>query len=450
MAVVINSGSISSGTVTLNGTGFGVKTTPAPSSWLGGDSGCIESGTPGQDAACTNWGGGAAGGSAIKPKYTTARAYSGTQSIQHNFEGDQYNSEFVHDIGSTATTVYLTGYVYIEKNDDYTQGQWKSFRISDTSAYAVSADVIFDNWFFTGAVWGNNDCQAFYNGGASSAVVGSLPSDAFPFGEWFRFEMITIDSSANDAADGVVIMRRIGHSGDLINSSTVITKTTGDNPWRYVRTGQYYGNLSGGTGPRDANIYWDDHYVDTTQARIELGNASTWAACTQKGIQPPVTWSTTDATATFNQDTFADGATVYAYLVDEDGAVNSDGFELSIPVGTEPVVEAGSNQNVSVNSVAISGTYSLEGARTVASCTYTNSLGGSGSLTAAGGTITGTVPSLSEGSNVITITVTDSSAESGNDSMTATYSIPDSGTTTITAGTPTTIDPTGTPVSVGA
>ena len=89
---------------------------------------------------------------------------------------------------------------------------------------------------------------------------------------------------------------------------------------------------------------------------------------------------------------------------------------------TAPTVNAGSDQNVSVNTATIAGTYTIEDGRTVASCTWSNDQGGSGSLTATGGTISGTVTGLSSGANVITITLTDSEAEDGTDSVVITYS----------------------------
>lgn len=131
-----------------------------------------------------------------------------------------------------------------------------------------------------------------------------------------------------------------------------------------------------------------------------------------------------------NQDTIRTNMKAYSYdggNLSGDRGFCADGENLTdyirnyITASTNPVVNAGTDQSVSVNSASISGTYTLEGGRTVASCTWSNDRGGSGTLTAAGGTITGTVTGLSSGVNVITITVTDSEAEEGSDSLNVTY-----------------------------
>ena len=74
----------------------------------------------------------------------------------------------------------------------------------------------------------------------------------------------------------------------------------------------------------------DDLFIATSQARIEIGNASTWDACTQREIQRHTAWSDTSATITVNAGTFSDGQTVYVYTVDEDGVPNPTGYAVTI------------------------------------------------------------------------------------------------------------------------
>lgn len=88
---------------------------------------------------------------------------------------------------------------------------------------------------------------------------------------------------------------------------------------------------------------------------------------------------------------------------------------------TTPTVNAGTDQNVSVSEASINGTYTIESGRTISSCTWSNDRGGSGTLTASSGTISGTVTGLSEGVNVITVTLTDSESEQGTDTVNITY-----------------------------
>jgi len=75
--------------------------------------------------------------------------------------------------------------------------------------------------------------------------------------------------------------------------------------------------------------YWDEIYIDTTRARVEIGNASTWSACTHREIQIPSAWSGSSITVTVNQGSFADSSGAYLYVVDSDGNVNSNGYSIT-------------------------------------------------------------------------------------------------------------------------
>jgi len=76
--------------------------------------------------------------------------------------------------------------------------------------------------------------------------------------------------------------------------------------------------------------YWDEIYIDTTQARVEIGNASTWSACTHREIQIPSAWSSSSITVTVNQGSFANAAPAYLYVVDQDGNANAAGYPITI------------------------------------------------------------------------------------------------------------------------
>jgi hypothetical protein len=77
----------------------------------------------------------------------------------------------------------------------------------------------------------------------------------------------------------------------------------------------------------------DDIYVQDTRARVEIGNASTWSACTQREIQKPTSWSNGTISFTLNQGTFRSGQQVYLYVVDASGQVNAAGYPMVIGSG---------------------------------------------------------------------------------------------------------------------
>lgn len=81
--------------------------------------------------------------------------------------------------------------------------------------------------------------------------------------------------------------------------------------------------------------YFDDLYVATTQARVEIGNAADWNACTQREIQIPQRWTDGQIDITLNRGAFKDTATVYLFVVDANGNV-SGGKSISLTTGIIP------------------------------------------------------------------------------------------------------------------
>lgn len=79
----------------------------------------------------------------------------------------------------------------------------------------------------------------------------------------------------------------------------------------------------------------DEIYIDKGFQRVEIGNASTWAAVTSSEVQPPSAWSDTGATITVNQGSIATLSAGYLYVFDASGTPNSSGFALT-GIGGEP------------------------------------------------------------------------------------------------------------------
>jgi hypothetical protein len=79
--------------------------------------------------------------------------------------------------------------------------------------------------------------------------------------------------------------------------------------------------------------YFADMYVDTTLARVMLGNASTLEGSTKREVQIPTQWSGSSITLSVNLGTFKEGETAYVYVVDADGNANEDGYPIRVGGG---------------------------------------------------------------------------------------------------------------------
>lgn len=74
--------------------------------------------------------------------------------------------------------------------------------------------------------------------------------------------------------------------------------------------------------------YWaDDVYLDTTWARVMIGNAPTLAASSHREIQIPTAWSSNSITVSVNIRSFPSGVTPYLFVINSVGEV-SNGISL--------------------------------------------------------------------------------------------------------------------------
>ncbi len=75
----------------------------------------------------------------------------------------------------------------------------------------------------------------------------------------------------------------------------------------------------------------DDMYVaigPNAQARIELGNASTYSECTEFALLTPISWTNNEIRATVRSGGFSDLGSQYLYVFDGEGRVNSFGLAI--------------------------------------------------------------------------------------------------------------------------
>jgi len=93
-----------------------------------------------------------------------------------------------------------------------------------------------------------------------------------------------------------------------LDSSGVLTEN-GPAHFDQIRIGHYWDQASDASCPGNggALVYVDDVYIDTSWARVELGNASTYAASTHREIQVARTWADGSVSVNFNPGTFAAG-----------------------------------------------------------------------------------------------------------------------------------------------
>lgn len=145
--------------------------------------------------------------------------------------------------------------------------------------------------------------------------------------EWIRVEGY-LKQSSTSAADGVYKMwvHRSGTPGiELALDGPTKQMRTGAYGWLQWIFGAYHAT---DTDNAVADVYVDQLYFDNTRARVELGNASTWAACTRREVQPSTAWSTGSITALCQKGALSTGG-AWLYVVGTDG-VPSAGIPVTL------------------------------------------------------------------------------------------------------------------------
>ncbi len=74
--------------------------------------------------------------------------------------------------------------------------------------------------------------------------------------------------------------------------------------------------------------YTDDCYISHTQARVMIGNSSTYSNSSHREIQIPTSWSNNSITIIANQGAYKSGDRAYLYVIDSEGNV-TDSFPIS-------------------------------------------------------------------------------------------------------------------------
>jgi hypothetical protein len=320
MAVIVSSvaGTLTDGqSVTISGSGFG--TGPSGVEFLGGASGNIEAGSVGSAFSKTNW---STDGDFQIPVYSSTQYHSGSKSILCNPDSDNlYNSILKYAFSSGITSsgkLFLSTWIRFTKSSGADWHQWKMYRFSNQNTIEDGYNqlVVFS--------WDNaNGPQLCVDPNVipyTSLGVSPIATQ----NTWFRLD-IYIECDVTNGS--FKITKYIpGTSPDTDTISPYPTHRSGS-AWNYLIFQNYIGNTSPGT----ATIYLDDIYISpNSQARVELGNASTFATCTHFEIQPSSSWAASSITTTLNIGSFGPTDTVYVYIIDQYGNYNSTGYEIEL------------------------------------------------------------------------------------------------------------------------
>lgn len=325
-------------TVTVTGTGFGTKTTATPISWDD-----FEGGTDGNQLGSPvigpTW---TFLTQAPNPSYSTQNKHSGLKSALIQWKIYSISS-FGWDNKGPYGELYLSFWRYMDPQvpAELPFNHKILYLFGDHNIYPENTDSCgFETpQFMIGAVMWNSDHWRY--------AVQSCPTSqwVFPAGtpdnwaktiqKWQRWEVYAKLDSPYTESNGQI---KGWIDGQLIYNLSGLNLTDVNGLFKGFRLG----NMFQGYHPDGTDkSYFDDVYVDFTQARIEIGDAPTWSANTHREIQIPSAWSATSTTITLNQGSFDTLEGKYLYVIDADGNVNANGYLLTTADTTPPSAPMG-------------------------------------------------------------------------------------------------------------
>lgn len=301
--------------ITISGSSFG--TGPSDVSWTGAN---IEAGTTGNAFAATNWASDTDPDWAL-PMYSTAQAHSGSKSIYCGVTaGDEYNSIFTYSFPNPVTSsgsLFVSYWVRITPSSGHAWHQWKINRFSNAATIVDGYNQLI---MFS---WDNENGTQVCVDPNEVSYSGVDPSPVGTASTWQRIDQWIVGGVSNGA---YYITQWVPGSTKVSDSLNPYATFRSGGNWNYLIFQNYLGNTDSGS----ADIYYDDIYVSVgSQARVEIGNASTYSACTHMEIQPVTSWASSFIAVTVNRGSFGSSDTAYLYVVDSAGAINSSGLQIT-------------------------------------------------------------------------------------------------------------------------
>jgi len=282
-------------------------------------------------------------------RYSTTEAYSGSQSLVIDYSKDgvnRYKGNFHRDTGDAIDRVYISFWVHTHSIITETPGQWKIWRLN-VGVDAGTATNFYPNvWSVNGSreaqlftlqsdsTWFCDGCE--YEASASIYLSATeTPGPEAVEDRWTRMEY-WIDVGTEDVNDGTFVYK----FHDPFNPTPIIKdipKITFEGNLLIKKTGRVgdwdsfiMGRL--GSDGLDIVTYWDDVFIQVgSWARVEVGNASTWAACTQRQTAIPSVWNANGQAITIapiDDSGFDSEDTLYLFVVNDAGEASA-GYLIS-------------------------------------------------------------------------------------------------------------------------
>lgn len=288
-------------TVTINGSGFGIKPNAKPLLWWKADMGA----SPSPLGRKTSWDGN------FNATASTARvAPNSSQAYRYDLGISSSESLSVVTFDSDELYMFRKTYEDFDITTDHKNGtfNFKTIRLWNWAGHnnifmsaqgANGPNFAIANEYTDGTFWGTGHSQRPY--------------------VWKREEVVyrTSDIGVKNGIFNFYI------DGNLPYSTTFINRdATRPNKFNSL----YQQQVSNGAQV-NSWIYYDALYVDDSWHRVILCSSSTWSNCSDNEIQIPSSWANNSISFVVNQGSLS--GNLYLYVVDGNNVANSSGYSVA-------------------------------------------------------------------------------------------------------------------------
>lgn len=300
--------------VTISGSGFGAKIPAKPYLWAPFEG----SANPSSLGIVTSWTG------INNMEYTANEGAGGTGGLMA-----------VNSSGNWTANITASGFSW----NDYNQKMYLFRKIKRN--FDIDSSVNWKDWRLWGPGFTVPDIHISASNGSVTVEGISHPNGGGwmdtligrgKANEYKTEEIITKSNTAADQFDALFWFYVNGQQAIEMPYQTYNYRTLKLKDDSRTMTDNFviHGVKANTTFPDNYRYWADDVYLDTTWARVMIGNASTWLSSTVKEPLIPSAWSNTSITASVNTGTFLPGQQVYLYVIDSNGEANSIGYPLEI------------------------------------------------------------------------------------------------------------------------
>jgi len=303
-------------TITIIGSGFGSKSTPAPTVYDNMESGSF-------NAAWTSTG--SVNGTPPGLFINATDGYAGSDYCGYrNFTGDYGAAAFRKE--TSASKIFISYWMKLGASWDWGEGQSGDpdqylSSVKFIRLYSGQQEPMHTYFIINSQTVGQFRIEYEYIDDKNyTANNYSGPNcNLWPGDGWHQIQMQWGESSVAGELDGV---SKVWVDGQLYwNVSDAKTNNTTGPTTKYPLYIGLHNSRSGVGDEGNNEFYIDEVYYDTSWARVEIGDDPVYDSCTHREVQLPTFWAADgdSVQVTVNTGSFGDQVTAYAFVVNSSG-----------------------------------------------------------------------------------------------------------------------------------